>query len=137
MHVLAVDDERDALSLVSEVLEAAGARVTTAQSAEEALNKLGVEVPDVIVADLGMPHVDGFQFIHRVRRHTDPRVRDVPAAALTAYARSDDRMKALRAGFQIHLAKPIDPAELVTTIAALAKRFIDNNPDESPGASVQ
>jgi PAS domain S-box-containing protein len=124
VHVLAVDDEKDALSLVAEVLQASGARVTTAQSAEEALTKMEVDVPDVVVADLGMPLLDGFQFIDRVRRHRNPRVREVPAAALTAYARSDDRMKALRAGFQIHLAKPIDPAELVTTIAALARRFI-------------
>jgi CheY-like chemotaxis protein len=76
-----------------------------------------------------MPVVDGFQFIDRVRRHPNAGVRDVPAAALTAYARSEDRMKALRAGFQIHLAKPIDPAELVTTIAALAKRFVVKRPD--------
>jgi PAS domain S-box-containing protein len=137
VHVLAVDDERDALSLVSEVLEAAGARVSTAQSAEDALRTLDAEVPDVIVADLGMPHLDGFQFIHRVRRHADSRVRGIPAAALTAYARSDDRVKALRAGFQIHLAKPIDPAELVTTIAALAKRFVDDNSGDSPEASVR
>jgi len=74
-----------------------------------------------------MPHVDGFQFIDQVRTHHNPRVRELPAAALTAYARSDDRMKALRAGFQIHLAKPIDPAELVTTIASLAKRFTARN----------
>ena len=60
----------------------------------------------------------------------NPRVRELPAAALTAYARSEDRMKALRAGFQIHLAKPIDPAELVTTIAALAKRFVSKQPDD-------
>ena len=124
VHVLAVDDERDALALVSEVLQASGARVTTVSSAEDALNTLDAEVPDVIVADLGMPLVDGYQFIARVRRHLNPRVRGVPAAALTAYARSDDRMRALRAGFQIHLAKPIDPAELVTTIAALADRFM-------------
>jgi CheY-like chemotaxis protein len=123
LHVLAVDDERDALTLVSEVLQSAGARVTTVSSAQDALNVLDAEVPDVIVADLGMPLVDGYQFIARVRRHPDARVRGVPAAALTAYARSDDRMRALRAGFQIHLAKPIDPAELVTTIAALADRF--------------
>ena len=71
-----------------------------------------------------MAYVDGFQFIGRVRRHSNPRVREIPAAALTAYARTEDRMRALRAGFQIHLAKPIDPAELVTTIAALAKRFV-------------
>jgi CheY-like chemotaxis protein len=124
VHVLAVDDERDALALVSEVMQAAGARVTTVTSAYEALSALETEVPDVIVADLGMPLVDGYQFIDRVRRHRNPRVREVPAAALTAYARTDDRMRALRAGFHIHLAKPIDPAELVTTIAALANRFM-------------
>jgi PAS domain S-box-containing protein len=127
IHVLVVDDELDALSLVSEVVEAAGARVSTAQSAEDALIKLNHDVPDVVVADLGMPHLDGFQFIDRVRRHRNEKVRAVPAAALTAYARSDDRMKALKAGFQIHLAKPIDPAELVTTIAALAKRYPDRS----------
>ena len=130
VHVLAVDDEADALNLVSEVLQAAGARVSTARSAAEALRSLDADVPDVVVADLGMPVVDGFQFIDRVRRHPNAAVREVPAAALTAYARSEDRMKALRAGFQIHLAKPIDPAELVTTIAALAKRFVVKRPDE-------
>jgi CheY-like chemotaxis protein len=70
-----------------------------------------------------MPRVDGFQLIEQVRGHHNPLVRRVAAAALTAYARSDDRVKALRAGFQIHLAKPIDPAELVTAIGALAQRF--------------
>lgn len=131
VHVLAVDDEQDALSLLSEVLENAGARVTTAGSANEGLSKLNAEVPDVLITDLGMPQLDGFGFIDRVRRHSNRRVRDLPAAALTAYARSEDRMKALRAGFQIHLAKPIDPAELVTTIAALAKRFVANAVDDS------
>jgi CheY-like chemotaxis protein len=130
VHVLAVDDEADALNLVSAVLQAAGARVSTARSATDALSSLDAEVPDVVVADLGMPHVDGFQFIDRVRRHRNARVREVPAAALRAYARPEDRMKALRAGFQIHLAKPVDPAELVTTIAALARRFVAKRPDE-------
>jgi PAS domain S-box-containing protein len=130
VSVLAVDDESDALALVSQVLQAAGARVSTAASTADALTILDADVPDVVVADLGMPNVDGFQFIDRVRRHHSSRVRDVPAAALTAYARSEDRMKALRAGFQIHLAKPIDPAELVTTIAALAKRFVTRALDE-------
>jgi len=129
VHVLAVDDERDALALVAEVLHAAGARVTTVSSAHEALAVLDTDVPDVIVADLGMPLVDGYQFIDRVRRHHNPRVREVPAAALTAYARADDRVRALRAGFHIHLAKPIDPAELVTTIAALANRFLSRRSD--------
>ena len=123
VHVLAVDDEQDALALVAEVAQAAGARVTTASSAPDALAALGNEVPDVLVADLGMPHMDGLALIEQVRRHPDARVRAVPAAALTAYARSEDRMRALRAGFQIHLAKPIDPAELVTTIASLARHY--------------
>jgi PAS domain S-box-containing protein len=136
VNVLAVDDEPDALALVCEVLEAAGARVRTATSADEALRHLSADVPDVVVADLGMPQVDGFQFIDRVRRHHSARVRGVPAAALTAYARSEDRVKALRAGFQIHLAKPIDPAELVTTIAALAKRFVATKPDDPPTPSI-
>jgi signal transduction histidine kinase/DNA-binding response OmpR family regulator len=127
--VLAVDDERDALGLLAEVLEAASATVTAARSAGEALTVLDSTVPDVLIADLGMPEVDGFQLIDRVRHHQNPRVRALPAAALTAYARSDDRMKALRSGFHIHLAKPIDPAELVTTIAALAKRYIQREPE--------
>jgi CheY-like chemotaxis protein len=123
VHVLAVDDEADAITLVSELLEAAGARVTAAGSAEEALRLMEVEPPHVLVTDVGMPRVDGFQLIERVRNHHNPLVRRVPAAALTAYARSDDRVRALRAGFQIHLAKPIDPPELVAAIAALAQRF--------------
>ncbi|MEO7273933.1 MAG: ATP-binding protein, partial [Vicinamibacterales bacterium] len=132
VRVLAVDDDRDALTLVAEVLDAAGAQVTTAGSAEEALRSLEADPPSVLITDLGMPHVDGFQLIEQVRRHRNPVVRRMPAAALTAYARSDDRVKALRAGFQVHLAKPIDPAELVTTIAALVERF---TPEPPGGAS--
>jgi len=135
IHVLAVDDEPDALTLVCEILETAGARVTTAPSAEDALGKLATDVPDVVVADLGMPRVDGFELIGRIRHHDNPRVRELPAAALTAYARSEDRMKILQTGFQIHLAKPIDPAELVTTIAALAKRVVVRNPNTSSESS--
>jgi PAS domain S-box-containing protein len=123
IHVLAVDDDPDAVTLVAELLTAAGARVSTASSADDALRTLETELPHVLVTDLGMPKVDGFQLIERIRGHRNPLVRQVPAAALTAYARSDDRVKALRAGFQIHLAKPIDPTELVTAVAALAKRF--------------
>ena len=121
VHVVAVDDDADAVTLVAELLEAAGARVSTAASADEALRLIEGEPPQVLVTDLGMPRVDGFQLIDRIRAHHNPLVRRVPAAALTAYARSEDRVKALRAGFQIHLAKPIDPTELVTAIAALAR----------------
>jgi CheY-like chemotaxis protein len=128
--VLAVDDDADALSLVAELLESAGARVSTAPSAAEAMRRLDAEPPNVLVADLGMPLTDGFQLIAQVRRHANPIVRRIPAAALTAYARSDDRVKALRAGFQIHLAKPIDPTELITAIAAMVKRFLPEAAEE-------
>jgi PAS domain S-box-containing protein len=122
VHVLAVDDEADALTLVSELLRTAGATVTTARSAAEAMAHLQSAVPHVLLADIGMPQLDGFQFLEQVRQHPNVAVRRVPAAALTAYARSEDRVRALRAGFQMHLAKPIDPAELVATVAALSKR---------------
>ena len=123
VNVLAVDDDPDAVRLVAELLEAAGAHVTTASSADEAIDILDVEPPHVVVTDLGMPRVDGYQLLERIRTHRNPLVRHLPAAALTAYARSDDRVRALRAGFHIHLAKPVDPAELVAAVAALAKRF--------------
>jgi PAS domain S-box-containing protein len=132
VRVLVVDDDADARALVTEILESAGARVRSTVSAAEALEALDAEVPDVVIADIGMPHLDGFQFIDRVRHHVNPRVRVLPAAALTAYARSDDRVKALRAGFHIHLAKPLDPSELVTTVAALARRFTDDVADPVP-----
>ena len=122
VHVLAVDDDNDALMLGREILESAGARVTTLDSAELALEEIGTLRPDVLVADIGLPRLDGFELIRRIRQSTDSKLRDVPAAALTAYARPEDRVKALQSGFQIHLAKPIDPAELIVAVAALAKR---------------
>jgi len=79
--------------------------------------------PDVLVADLGMPDVDGYQLIRQVRARGPQRGGDVPAAALTAYARTQDRMRVLSAGFQIHIPKPIQPAELITVVASLAKRM--------------
>ncbi|HWI18666.1 MAG TPA: ATP-binding protein [Vicinamibacterales bacterium] len=121
VHVLVVDDDRDALVLLSELLQSERARVSTAACADDALRLMVSDTPDVLVSDIGMPKVDGFQLIEQIRSHENPLVRKVPAAALTAYARSDDRVRALRAGFQIHLAKPVNPAELVSAIAALAR----------------
>lgn len=121
-HVLAVDDETDALRLLTEILEAAGARVTTASSGATALEKIQHLKPDVILADLGMPLMDGFELIRRLRQSPDKDVRETPAAALTAYGRTEDRAKTLQAGFEMHLAKPIDPVELASAVQALARR---------------
>ena len=124
ISVLAVDDDADALMMVREILEAAGARVTTADSAREALSLIEVDPPDVLLADVGMPRMSGFDLITEVRRSANRQVREIPAAALTAYVRSEDRAHALRSGFQLHLAKPIDPAELMAAIASLAKQRV-------------
>jgi PAS domain S-box-containing protein len=122
VRVLAIDDDEDALSLVRVVLETAGADVTTLSSAAAALERIETIRPDAVIVDLGMPGMDGFEFITRLRVASDPQIRDVPAAALTAFARSDDRTKALRSGFEMHLAKPVDPAELVASVATLVRR---------------
>ena len=121
LHVLAVDDEPDSLNLLKTVLEAAGARVTTSHSAPAALEALGASRADVIVADIGMPGMDGLQLIRAVRRMPAP-AHSTPAAALTAYARSQDRITSLASGYQMHLVKPIDPVELVVAVSALANR---------------
>lgn len=122
VRVLAVDDDRDALSLLREILETTGATVVTADSGQSALDVLEQMTPDVLLADLGMPQMSGFELIDRVRRSERPGVKEIPAAALTAYVRSEDRTKALRSGFQMHLAKPVDPGELMAAMASLAKR---------------
>ena len=123
VRVLAVDDEPDALRLLSDVLHAAGAQVTTATSAAMALELIASASPHVMVADIGMPGMDGYELIRRVRASADPAVRDMPAAALTAFARSEDRTKALQSGFEMHLAKPVDPGELVASVATLVRRY--------------
>ena len=122
VHVLVVDDDRDALALVEEILAAAGARVTTVGSAREALDGMETTRPDVLLADLGLPTINGFDLIAEIRKLPDQQLRSIPAAALTAYARSEDRVRALQSGFQMHLAKPVDPVELVVAISALARR---------------
>jgi CheY-like chemotaxis protein/anti-sigma regulatory factor (Ser/Thr protein kinase) len=118
VSVLVVDDEADTRELVAEVLGHCGAEVRTAGSAHEGWTLLKQWTPDVIVSDVGMPQDDGYQFIERVRADGNR----APAAALTAYARSSDRVRALAAGFQAHLPKPAEPAELVAVVASLAGR---------------
>ena len=121
-HVLAVDDDPDALRLLKEILETVGATVSTATSSHAALDIIVTDRPDVLVADLGMPMMDGFELIRRLRTSDVPAARQIPAAALTAYARSEDRARALKSGFEMHLAKPIDPAELIAAVKALTRR---------------
>jgi PAS domain S-box-containing protein len=122
IRVLAVDDEPDALALITEILESAGAKVVVAHSAIEALGAIQLGHPDALIADLGMPRIDGFELIARIRQSSEPAIQRIPAAALTAYARSEDRARAIRSGFQIHLAKPIDPSALLAAIARLVGR---------------
>jgi PAS domain S-box-containing protein len=123
VKVLVVDDEPDARSLVKHALESCGAVVWSAGSADEAIEVLADSRPDVILSDIGMPGEDGYAFLRRVRSLSPELGGATPAAALTAYARPSDRRLALMAGFQSHVVKPADPAELVTVVASLAGRF--------------
>jgi len=123
LKVLVVDDEPDARALVQSVLEDGGAIVTTAKGATEGLEAIRMTLPDVIVSDIGMPEVDGYEFVRRLRQLPRERGGRIPAVALTAYARAEDRRKALMTGFQNHAAKPVDPQELVVVVANLAGRF--------------
>jgi CheY-like chemotaxis protein len=120
--VLVVDDEPDARELVQRMLEECEARVVTAASAPEALEALDRERPDVLVSDIGMPGQDGYALIREIRAGAVPETRDVPAVALTAFARPEDRQRALEAGYQAHLAKPVDAPELVTIASSLVSR---------------
>jgi signal transduction histidine kinase len=114
VRVLVVDDEEDARDLVATVLRAQGAEVTTASSAAQVMDLLSKTSPTVLISDIGMPETDGYELIRRVRTLTS-----IPAIALTAYAREEDRRRALEAGFQAYVAKPVEPAELVRVVAAL------------------
>jgi PAS domain S-box-containing protein len=126
VEIVAVDDDQDALGLLRAVFEAAGAAVVTFRSPVDALEALKTRRPHALVVDLGMPVMDGFDFIKHVRASSDPQLANTPAAALTAFARSEDRIKALRAGFDLHLSKPVDPAELVAAIQALVRQASSN-----------
>ena len=121
VRALVIDDEADALELIQRVLENQGALVTTVRSGEEALQRLESETPDVLISDIGMPGMDGYQFV-RLMRAAEPGRQRVPALALTAFARPDDRKHAILAGYQAHLAKPFDMAELAIVVAGLVGR---------------
>ena len=122
LTVLVVDDEADTRELIREVLRECGSKVILSRSAAEALEALEQHKPDVLVSDLGMPDEDGYSLISKIRELPLERGGHIPAAALTAFARAEDRMRVLRSGFQFHLPKPVDAAELVTVVASLAGR---------------
>jgi PAS domain S-box-containing protein len=119
VRVLAVEDEPDGLALLVMVLRSAGAEVIGESTAVGALARLDAWLPDVIVTDIGMPEMDGWELIRRVRERSADTGGQVPAAALTAYARSEDRARAKREGFQLHVSKPVDPHELVSALTSL------------------
>jgi CheY-like chemotaxis protein len=120
--VLVVDDEADARDLIAVMLEKCGARVRVAASVAEALEVFAAFQPDVLLSDLAMPGEDGYDLIRRVRSLPPHAGGRIPAAALTAHARAEDRRRTLLAGFNIHVAKPFDPPELLAVVASLGGR---------------
>jgi CheY-like chemotaxis protein/two-component sensor histidine kinase len=123
--VLAVDDDPDALAMVRDILESSGARVVVAESGNAAMAALAATPADVLVSDVGMPTMDGHALIESIRQDSDPRIRDLPAVALTSYARPADGLRALRSGFQLHLAKPIDASALIAAVLGLSGNAVE------------
>jgi PAS domain S-box-containing protein len=123
LQVLIVEDEPDARELVAAMLEGCGAEVVAVGSAGEALEEMERQRFDVLISDIGMPLMDGYALIEKVRRLPLERGGGIPAVALTAYAGVEDRMRVLSAGYQMHLPKPVEPIELTTVVADLAARY--------------
>jgi CheY-like chemotaxis protein/two-component sensor histidine kinase len=121
IRILVVEDEPDAAEFVTKLLESHGADVVNAASAREALEAVVHARPDILVSDIGMPEMDGYQLMEQIRKMDAADGGGMPAVALTAFARSEDRTRALRAGYQTHLAKPIESSELVATVASFAE----------------
>jgi PAS domain S-box-containing protein len=122
LKILAVDDEEDTRELLRVTLTKCGAEVTTAGSVREALELFREQRPDLLISDIGMPEEDGYELIQRIRELPEDAGGALPAVALTAYARAEDRLRVLRSGYQMHVAKPVEIAELVAIIASLTGR---------------
>jgi CheY-like chemotaxis protein len=122
VRVLVVDDQLDGRDLVARVLSECGAEVSSTDDAGETLRLIESTRPHVLISDIGMPRVDGFELLRRVRALGAARGGALPAVALTAFARSEDRTRALRAGFLMHLSKPVEASELIASIATIAGR---------------
>jgi signal transduction histidine kinase len=123
VRVLLVDDEADTREVITEALGKCGAVVAVAASAGEALALLDLAQPDVLVSDIAMPDMDGYALLEKIRLHDADQGRWLPAVALTAYARTEDRDRALAAGYQFHVPKPVDPVALARAVASLAVRL--------------
>ncbi len=126
LRILLVDDERDTLDLINVELAQHGAHVTGVTTAEEALGLLEKSTFDVLISDIGMPAMDGYELIRQVRKQESGQDVRIPAVALTAYARVQDRMRAILAGYSTHIAKPVEANELITVVASLAGRLGKN-----------
>ena len=122
IRVLLVDDEPTANEALQVLLDSCGAEVRVAGSAAQAIQTLDVWKPDVLISDIAMPEEDGYALIRKIRARTSEQGGDTPAAALTAYAKIEDRVSILAAGFQMYLSKPADPSELIAVVASLASR---------------
>ena len=118
-RILVVDDDHDATELLAELLSSYGVVPLVASSAEEAMSMLERERPDALVSDIGMPVEDGYSLISRIRKLPDPALAAIPAMALTAFARKEERAKALWSGFDYHLPKPVDPNELFAVLGSM------------------
>jgi CheY-like chemotaxis protein len=129
LKVLVVDDEPDARDLVTRLLHECGVQVITAESTAQALRFLQSEQPAVLLSDIGMPGEDGYELIRRVRALEAQQGGTIPAIALTAFARAQDRSRALLSGFQMHLSKPVEPAELIAVVATVAGLTDNASPD--------
>ena len=133
LRVLVVDDEPDARDLLSTILKRYGSDVRCSESAADAIEAFSEWEPDILVSDIGMPDEDGYTLIKKVRQLDSNRAQKIPAVALTAYATDEDRMRALDAGFQTHVAKPIEPEIFVTSIASVLKSLTgEPNNSSSP-----
>src|SRR5215470_3410776 len=119
ISVLIVEDDPDTLEMLSFILASTGADVITASSAAEALNALERSRPNVLISDLAMPDEDGYELISKIRLRGPHEGGNIPAVALSSYTRPEDRARALAAGFQVHVSKPVDPRQLVDIVASV------------------
>jgi CheY-like chemotaxis protein len=122
VKVLVIEDEPDTREMVTEGLEQSGATVVLAASGPEALQMLASQTPDVLVSDIGMPEMDGYELMQKIRSEFPPKVQTIPAVALTAFATDEDKQRSVKAGYQAYLVKPVTMGELINTVASLARR---------------